>query len=55
MQLVGRRGIKTKIYFHKYSIDERLLVTGCEIIYRQMEIVLLSPIQKMNIQMVEWG
>lgn len=54
VHLIGR-ATKTKIELDQDYIDERLLVAGKEMIYRQVENSFTQPNAAMNIQMLEWA
>lgn len=54
VHLIGR-ATKTKIELDQDFIDERLLVAGKEMIYRQVENSFTQPNAAMNIHMLEWA
>jgi tRNA (uracil-5-)-methyltransferase len=54
VHLIGR-ATKTKIALDQDFIDERLLVAGREMIYRQVENSFTQPNAAMNVQMLEWA
>ncbi|WP_165431473.1 tRNA (uridine(54)-C5)-methyltransferase TrmA [Atlantibacter hermannii] len=54
VHLIGR-ATKTKIALDQDYIDERLMVAGKEMIYRQVENSFTQPNAAMNVQMLEWA
>jgi len=54
VNLIGRAA-KTKICLDRDYADERLLVDGQEIVYRQIENSFTQPNAVVNIQMLEWA
>ncbi|MBK4716718.1 MULTISPECIES: tRNA (uridine(54)-C5)-methyltransferase TrmA [Tenebrionibacter/Tenebrionicola group] len=54
LHLIGRAS-RTKIELDQDYIDERLLVAGREMIYRQVENSFTQPNAAMNVQMLEWA
>ena len=54
VHLIGR-ATKTKIALDQDFIDERLVVDGKEMIYRQVENSFTQPNAAMNVQMLEWA
>ncbi|MEA1062682.1 tRNA (uridine(54)-C5)-methyltransferase TrmA [Erwinia sp. HR93] len=54
LHLIGR-ATKTKIALDQDYVDERLLVDGREMIYRQVENSFTQPNAAVNIQMLEWA
>lgn len=54
VHLIGR-ATKTKIELDQDYIDERLLVAGKEMIYRQVENSFTQPNAAVNIKMLEWA